>query len=417
MYCPVCRSEYRDGFTVCADCEVALVGEMPAERGREGDLVTVLETDDASLLGLAASRLTDVDIPSVQELGYADEHGVRRRCLRVGPPFAHWAELCLTGIAEEMAATRRELERHGLADRAEGGDAAPGDAADRTEISLMYCPRCGSEHRGFSSCVDCGVPLVSSLPERPEDEPAPVFATLDAEVLATARRVLHAAGIPFEWGRLGPGGGTAGEPSPSPLVQAGYVIVSASREDEARELLTDLADPSGCLVPLLRDHEEDDDEAGTLYCPRCGGEFRPGFSQCADCHIPLVSKRPARDAPDAALADGGTAAPDLTAGSGADAWWAVRAGLPDARADYARIHRLHLEARWFSTAGFLFLPWITPLIAFRKAGQALAIGSSYQPDEPLLGPELHRLRLISAVWLSLAWGAAIAAVAKWLGWT
>ena len=29
------------------------------------------------------------------------------------------------------------------------------------------------------------------------------------------------------------------------------------------------------------------------YCPRCGTEYRPGFSECSDCHIPLVDEPPA----------------------------------------------------------------------------------------------------------------------------
>ena len=34
MYCPKCGSEYREGFTSCADCEVPLVEQAPAENLR-----------------------------------------------------------------------------------------------------------------------------------------------------------------------------------------------------------------------------------------------------------------------------------------------------------------------------------------------------------------------------------------------
>jgi hypothetical protein len=29
-----------------------------------------------------------------------------------------------------------------------------------------------------------------------------------------------------------------------------------------------------------------------VYCPHCRAEYRPGFTECADCGIPLVYERP-----------------------------------------------------------------------------------------------------------------------------
>jgi hypothetical protein len=59
MFCPQCGSEYREGFTACDDCGVALVA-APAAEGAEPageEWVTVLETGDPGLLALAHSLL------------------------------------------------------------------------------------------------------------------------------------------------------------------------------------------------------------------------------------------------------------------------------------------------------------------------------------------------------------------------
>jgi hypothetical protein len=29
-----------------------------------------------------------------------------------------------------------------------------------------------------------------------------------------------------------------------------------------------------------------------MFCPQCGGEYRPGFTDCADCGVPLVPQPP-----------------------------------------------------------------------------------------------------------------------------
>ena len=68
MYCPQCRSEYRDGFTECSDCHVPLLtGTPPPEPAVPSDptlgLVVVLETNDGIQLALAKGLLEDAGIP------------------------------------------------------------------------------------------------------------------------------------------------------------------------------------------------------------------------------------------------------------------------------------------------------------------------------------------------------------------
>jgi Putative prokaryotic signal transducing protein len=65
MYCPECRSEYREGFVQCADCEVPLVDTLPQEEPEHPDLqfVTVLETGDPGEIALAESILLEAGIP------------------------------------------------------------------------------------------------------------------------------------------------------------------------------------------------------------------------------------------------------------------------------------------------------------------------------------------------------------------
>lgn len=64
MYCPQCRVEYRDGFSRCSDCQVALVpGVAPEILDSPLDLVTVFESNDAFVIGLAKGALEDSGIP------------------------------------------------------------------------------------------------------------------------------------------------------------------------------------------------------------------------------------------------------------------------------------------------------------------------------------------------------------------
>ena len=67
-WCPKCKNEYQEGFTVCADCGTALVDELPAE----DDLVVVAFVEEEELAGKLDEYLHFNAIDSVCE--YDDEH-------------------------------------------------------------------------------------------------------------------------------------------------------------------------------------------------------------------------------------------------------------------------------------------------------------------------------------------------------
>ena len=83
MFCPQCRTEYREGFSECADCRVALVAVLPplAAKAAPPQFVNVFETTDTFALGLATASLDEA------EIGYkVDALRTRRAyCIQVAP--------------------------------------------------------------------------------------------------------------------------------------------------------------------------------------------------------------------------------------------------------------------------------------------------------------------------------------------
>ncbi|HTX34470.1 MAG TPA: DUF2007 domain-containing protein [Bryobacteraceae bacterium] len=68
MYCPQCGTEYRDGFTECADCHVPLLAgtpppDEPSAFNPSLDLVDVLVSQDAVQLAMVKGLLEDAGIP------------------------------------------------------------------------------------------------------------------------------------------------------------------------------------------------------------------------------------------------------------------------------------------------------------------------------------------------------------------
>ncbi len=69
MFCPVCKAEYRTGFTHCSDCDVDLVERLSPDKVQEskmnfdpGDYVEVLRTHDQFDISFIKSVLDDNEI-------------------------------------------------------------------------------------------------------------------------------------------------------------------------------------------------------------------------------------------------------------------------------------------------------------------------------------------------------------------
>jgi hypothetical protein len=66
MYCPLCKAEYRAGFTRCSDGDVDLVDavtEIPASALSQGNLVLLWAGDDLSLHAALLEELKAAGLP------------------------------------------------------------------------------------------------------------------------------------------------------------------------------------------------------------------------------------------------------------------------------------------------------------------------------------------------------------------
>lgn len=63
MFCPQCRNEKRPEFTVCPECNVPLLEELPYELEPEYvDFATIFESGNPALIAMAKSLLESADI-------------------------------------------------------------------------------------------------------------------------------------------------------------------------------------------------------------------------------------------------------------------------------------------------------------------------------------------------------------------
>lgn len=102
----------------------------------------------------------------------------------------------------------------------------------------MFCPKCKSEYKeGFYKCADCGVYLVSELPQTAAresgDKFVQVFSTYNQGEIAFIKSVLDVEDITYFF---------QGEGSAMMVGAGAYarLLVKAEEAERAREILKDL---------------------------------------------------------------------------------------------------------------------------------------------------------------------------------
>ncbi len=106
MFCPNCKSEYREGFTECADCELPLVAELgvdPEIELLDDQLVSLHETGHPDELGALLELLESGDVPYVVHAGTALALFEGRELGEPGRPDAWQARILVSAPHRERA--------------------------------------------------------------------------------------------------------------------------------------------------------------------------------------------------------------------------------------------------------------------------------------------------------------------------
>ncbi|MBN1962406.1 MAG: hypothetical protein JW841_15845 [Deltaproteobacteria bacterium] len=153
MYCPRCRAEYREGFTHCANCEVELVNELPAE-----DTFASAET--------MAKALADKELQALLVGNHMDLTEAQRFLAqkRVASTLAGEADENneLPAVAQRfflmVAVEDLESARDAINTRWREGAIAQGMLLSDEDAQVGTCPACkATVPANATECPDCGL--------------------------------------------------------------------------------------------------------------------------------------------------------------------------------------------------------------------------------------------------------------------
>jgi hypothetical protein len=112
MFCPVCKAEYRDGFTRCSDRDVNLVSSLtPAEpKGVAEGASVVWYGDDPVAFSCVLAALEDAGIPTYQ---LTEHYHLTMRPPMSGPRYGIYVPAKDASRAEEITRDALKVEDKG----------------------------------------------------------------------------------------------------------------------------------------------------------------------------------------------------------------------------------------------------------------------------------------------------------------